>query len=107
MDESFDEDGNDDNYDLTGNADQDIEEDATEENSCSQWGRDILEEVKSNLDNNGKEKNAHHNEKLVTKILDDIKRIPLWSCICYDKFSTGGRIGNMSLSQLSNVPIDQ
>lgn len=62
------------------------------ETAWSELGKKLNEEVLSTLNDKGVEENALHHQPLVKKLMRDIKRIPLWSSICYTKFKLSGRI---------------
>ncbi|CAH0404774.1 unnamed protein product [Chilo suppressalis] len=85
--ENFDNVENDEKYKDLNSINED-----DEDNNDTEWselGKKLYENVVSTLDDNGLEENALHNKELTKKLLRDIKKIPLWSCISYNKFQTG------------------
>jgi len=56
-------------------------------NKWSQWAKDIDHEIQEKIsDNEGNRENAHYMPAFADRLLKDIKLIPMWSCICRDKF---------------------
>lgn len=80
-------------------------EDDNNPNKWSYWAKNIDEKVKILLaDNGGDRENAHYMPKLADYLMKDIKLLPLWSCLCRDKFGFG-RIPASSASVESDFNI--
>jgi len=74
-------------------------------NKWSQWVKDIDHEIQEKIsDNEGNRENAHYMPAFADCLLKDIKLIPMWSCICRDKFGYG-RIPASSASVESDFNI--
>ncbi|KAL6416406.1 hypothetical protein ACFW04_013522 [Cataglyphis niger] len=56
-------------------------------NKWSYWAKNIDDKVKILIaDNEGDRENAHYMPKLADYLMKDVKLLPLWSCICQDRF---------------------
>jgi len=68
----------------------DAEEENRNFNKWNQWAKDIDDEVQKKIaDNEGDRENAHFMPAFANRLIKDIKLIPMWSCICRDKFGYG------------------
>ncbi|XP_025997044.2 uncharacterized protein LOC113005544 [Solenopsis invicta] len=83
----------------------DVHDEDSDNNKWSQWAEDIDNEVQQMIsDNEGDRENAHYMPVFADRLLKDIKLIPMWSCICRDKFGYG-RIPASSASVESDFNI--
>lgn len=59
-------------------------------NKWNHWAKNIDDKVKILItDNEGDRENAHYMPKLADYLIKDVKLLPLWSCICRDRFGYG------------------
>lgn len=83
----------------------DAEEENSSFNKWNQWAKDIDDDVQKKIaDNEGDRENAHYMPAFADRLMKDIKLIPMWSCICRDKFGYG-RIPASSASVESDFNI--
>ncbi|KMQ85119.1 kda protein in nof-fb transposable element, partial [Lasius niger] len=68
----------------------DVEEANSSFNKWDQWAKDIDNDVQKKIaDNEGDRENAHFMPAFANRLMKDIKLIPMWSCICKEKFGYG------------------
>ena len=83
----------------------DVHDEDSDDNKWSQWAEDIDNEIQQMIsENEGDRENAHYMPVFADRLLKDIKLIPMWSCICRDKFGYG-RIPASSASVESDFNI--
>lgn len=83
----------------------DIEETNINFNKWNQWAKDIDEDIQKQIaDSEGDRENAHFMPVFANRLMKDMKLIPMWSCICRDKFGYG-RVPASSASVESNFNI--
>lgn len=68
----------------------DVEEADSSFNKWNEWAKVIDDDVQKKIaDNEGDRENAHIMPAFANRLMKDIKLIPMWSCICKDKFGYG------------------
>lgn len=73
-------------------------------NKWSHWAKNIDDKVKILLaDNEGDRENAHYMPKLADYLMRDVKLLPLWSCICRDRFGFGRVPASASVESDFNI----
>lgn len=58
-------------------------------NAYGKWANNIHNRILNQIVDNGDRTNAHFHPPLVERLMRDIKWLPLWSCICRQKFGYG------------------
>lgn len=58
-------------------------------NGLYQWAKCIDEKIQLKITDIGDRENAHYMPAFADKLITDTKYLPLWSCICRDKFGFG------------------
>lgn len=58
-------------------------------NGWYHWAKFIDEKVRMKITDTGDRENAHYMPAFADKLIADTKYLPLWSCICRDKFGFG------------------
>lgn len=58
-------------------------------NGWYQWAKCIDEKIQLKITDIGDRENAHYMPAFADKLITDTKYLPLWSCICRDKFGFG------------------
>lgn len=68
----------------------DEEENDNNKNKWIEWAETIEKDVMKVINNvEGDRMNAHYLPRFADRIMKDIKYLPMWSCICRDKFGYG------------------
>jgi len=85
--------------------DIDAEEEDASINKWNQWAKDIDNDIQNEIaSNEGDRENAHFMPAFADRLMKDMNMIPMWSCICRDKFGYG-RIPASSASVESDFNI--